>query len=261
MENRFITNLETQPCNPVLIFQHTDLFVDPEIHQEISQILKVISANTGAKSASKKGIEGKSLYETHISHFILWISNPLKEEIFVELSIIVSLLRIVTLCCIWAEINKEGIVLKEDSLEINVEGIPAVSLKLSKQEISELESFTKHSISSLFTGKWSEIKKLCNGNLLLNIITEAKKIPEIEDLFYCKLQAFSILESEVLDYATEALLNLRETELKDSLKSSKKFYFLNWNTKEDLKELIQKLSEWLHCFDERELQIQDIGLL
>jgi hypothetical protein len=259
LENRFITNLETQPYNPSLIFQHSDLFEDPEVHQDISQILKALSNANGAKNSAKKSVESKSLYETHLSHFILWISNPLKEDIFIELGIIVSLLRLVVLSCIWFDNQKNGVVLKDDSLEIHL-GTSSATLKLSKADSSKLDGFVKNGVCPLLGSKWPEIKKAFNGHALLPMITEAKKAKEIETLFYNKLNSFSSPQYTGIDYVVEAMLNLKETELKESFKSKKKFSFLTSNTKEDLKELIQKMCEWLHYFDERELILQDTGL-
>jgi len=260
LENRFITNLETQPYNAQTLFQYADLFEDLEIYQEMAHILKVISSSTNIKNINKKEIEGSSPHEIHLSHFILWISNPLKEDIFVELGIIVNLLRLVILGCIWNENKKSAVTLKEDSLDITMTETP-FHVKIDKREHIKLENFTKLSVCPLLGCKWGEIKKANKDNMLLEIINEVKKMKDVEELFYKKLQAFSNCENLKLDYLAEAILNLKETELKESVKAKRKYYFLNQNSKDDLKELIQKLCEWLQFFDEKELQLQDTGLL
>ena len=222
--------------------------------------MKIITAANNAKNGAKITVENTSPYETHLSHFILWISNPLKEEIFVELGIIVSLLRVATLACIWTEKEKNAVALKDDSLDVQVGDSASLSLKITKIDHIKLEPFSKLSICPLLGCKWTELRKTYEGNLLLQIIHGAKSYKEIEELFYKKLQAFSNSDNVTLEYLVEAILNLKETELKEIPKLKKKFYFLNWNTREDLKELIQKLCEWLQFFDEKELQLQDTGL-
>ncbi len=252
--------METQPYNAQTLFQYADLFEDLEIYQEMAHILKVISSSTNIKNINKKEIEGSSPHEIHLSHFILWISNPLKEDIFVELGIIVNLLRLVILGCIWNENKKSAVTLKEDSLDITMTETP-FHVKIDKREHIKLENFTKLSVCPLLGCKWGEIKKANKDNMLLEIINEVKKMKDVEELFYKKLQAFSNCENLKLDYLAEAILNLKETELKESVKAKRKYYFLNQNSKDDLKELIQKLCEWLQFFDEKELQLQDTGLL
>jgi len=261
LENKFITNLETQPYNAQTLFQYADLFEDLEIHKEMSHILKVISSSTNLKNINKKEIEGASAHEIHLSHFIQWISNPLKEEIFIELGIIVNFLRLVATLCIWNEGRKSAISLKEDSFEVIGEGESSlVNMKLTKNEHIKLESFLKVSVCPLLGCKWGEIRRGQKENILLKIVDEAKKMKDFEEMFYKKLQAFSTCDNVKLDCLAEAMLNLKDTELKENVKAKRKYHFLNQNSKEDLKELIQKLCEWVQFFDEKELQLQDTGL-
>ena len=242
------------------VFQHADLFENPEIHRDISQILDLASKSNGVKSITKD-LEDKQAFETHLSYFILWISNPLKEEIFVELGIVISLLRVATLSCIWFEHHKKNILVKDEALEVTFgEDGTSVILKLSKLETVKLEAYAKNSVCPLLGPKWTEIKKGYNGNILSQIIQETKQIQGIDELFSNKLQSFSNIDNPALECLTETILSLKDTELKEITKLRKKFYFLNWNTKEDLKELIQKVCEWLQWFDEKELQLQDTGL-
>lgn len=261
MENKFITNLETQPYNAQTLFQYAEIFEDLEIYKEMSHILKVISASTNLKNINKKEIEGASPHETHLSHFIMWISNPLKEEIFIELGIIVNLLRLVVAACIWAESKKGSISLKEESLEVITEGESEnLTMKLTKAEHIKLENFSKVSMCPLLGCKWGEIRRAAKENIMLQILNEVKNLKDFEDNFYKKLQVFSTCDNVKLEYLAEALLNLKETELKETVRAKRKYHFLNQNSKEDLKELIQKLCEWLQFFDEKELQLQDTGL-
>ncbi len=260
MENKFITNLETQAYNPFLIFQYSDLFEDPEVHKDISQILQTLAEASELKEEGKDETENPSLYETHLSHFLVWISNPLKEEIFIELGIIVSLMRLITFVCIWGEKKKDVVLINDESFDVKVGESATLSLKISKLDALKLQSFIGLSVCPLLCFKWMESRRVYQGNLLLDIINEAKKIKEIEQLFYAKLAFFSGSNNATLDFLAEAMLHLKDTELKEMLKSKKKFYFLNWDTKDDLKELIQKLTEWLQFFDEKELRLQDTGL-
>ena len=197
------------------------------------------------------------------SHFILWISTLLREEALVEISIILSLLRSAILASIWSDSQKNVICIKDDTLEIKMTPWTLL-VKVSKPDVDKLKLFVESNVCPLLGSKWSEIRKSSGGKILSRILSNVQGDNSIEELFMSRLDVLGDEEAEknneVLSRMAEAVLNLKDSELKETVKSKKKFNFLNWNTIDDLKELIQKLADWLRFFNPNEFNLRDADL-
>jgi len=196
-------------------------------------------------------------YDSKLGHFILWIATPMTPEFHFEIATIIYLFRTAMLVSIWTVQNPDLISIKEDQLEIKV-ALWKLIHKLTKPDAKKMLSFVASNVGPLLTNKWSEIRKSLNGKKILeNIISETLKDRHAETLFEELLKTFSDEESDAADKIAEAILNLKETEVKESINSKKKFVFLNSAAKDDLKELIQKISNWLIYFKQEDYNLDD----
>jgi len=198
-------------------------------------------------------------YDTKLGHFIIWIATPLNADFHFEISTIIYLLRTALLVSAWSIQNSDLISIKEDSTEIKLEiklALWKLIYKLTKPDAKKMQSFLASNVSPLLTNKWGEIRRSLNGKKILeSIISETMKDRNIETLFEELLKAYGDEESDAVEKIAEAVLNLKETEVKENTK--RKFVFLNPNNKDELKELIQKICKWLVYFKQEDYSLDD----
>lgn len=268
-ENKFITNLETDSFDPLKVFLPQEIFENDVIYNDMLLTLKAImNVNQYANEAQLNGNEQKAeanaaknskSYDHKLAHFVLWISTPLREDIFVEIAILMCLLRTSILSSIWSASQENLISLKGENLEIKM--VPwTLLVKTTKADAEQVESFIESKVCPLFGPQWGEIRKSSGGKILSRILATAAADKNTETIFFEKLSALSDIDSSTLTKMAEAVLNLKESEIKEAARPKKKFHFLNWNTLQELKELIQRLCDWLQHYKEEEFNLQDTDL-
>jgi len=202
-----------------------------------------------------------SLYDQRLASFLLWASNPLKEEIFIELGTILFLLRTLIICSIWADTQKDFLGLNGNILEIKANP-QYLAVQLTNEDIHLLNSLVESGICPFIASKWNEIRKQSGGTILSHIIQEVEKNKEYETLFFEKIKSFETkFESKgkiVFKNLANSLLCLKETEIKEESSLKKRSNFLSYNMMEDLADLLQKLCAWLQHFNEEELKLKKI---
>jgi len=209
-------------------------------------------------SPAEKSIEkSHTLYDVRLGNFILWVSNPLREEIFNEIGAILCLLRSILLCSIWSSIQKDFITLNGTSLEIKAKPSP-ISIQMTAEDCALFNTLQDNGLCAFIGHKWAELKKITGGVLLSQIVADVEKNKPCEAQFFVKLKALDTKNDEVFESLAKSILFLKETEFKEESILKKRSFYLNWHALDDLKELLQKLCAWLQHFNEQDLKLKEI---
>ncbi len=222
-------------------------------HSNAPESLRQLSGHVEALT------KGCKQYDYKLSHFILWISVPLRSEVFFEIATILCLLRAAILISIWYTGQRDSINVKGDTVEIKLTPWTLL-VKVTRSDIEAMNSLSTCGVCPLLGPKWNEVKKSSNGRILDRILPQVTSEKQIEVQFFEKVKELSEENNEGLSKITEAILNLKETELKESVKAKRKFSFLNWSTMSDLQELIQKLCDWMQYFNPEEFSLSDVDV-
>jgi len=262
-ENKFIKYLEASSFEPLDIFKPQQVFTDATIYQKIYNVMEVFSNQKAqpdqneSDNADTKDNKKHSLYDLRLGNFILWISNPLREEIFNEIGTILCLLRSIMLCSIWSSIQKDFITLNGTSLEIKAKPT-AISLQMTAEDCNLWNNLQDNGLCAFIGHKWAELKKITGGVLLSQIVADVEKNKPCENQFFVKLSALDTKNEELFESLAKSILFLKETEVKEESILKKRSFYLNWHAVDDLKELLQKLCAWLQHFNEQDLKLKQI---
>jgi len=265
-----MNNIETQSINPFEQFVPQEIFENEILYHEILLSIKAIinkhqdlelNGNQGHTSIPLDMLpKGCKAYDYKLSHFILWISTPLRADIFYEIAIVICLLRTAILTSIWYTGQKNLINIKPDNT-IEIKMTPwTLLVKATKADIDKMNSFSACNICPLLGSKWNEVRKSSNGKILDRIIPQVVNEKSIEVAFEEKIKELGEEENDIVSKMAEAVMALKESELKEAVKTKRKFNFLNWNTLGDLKDLIQKACGWLQYFSPEEFNLQDVDI-
>jgi len=203
--------------------------------------------------------KGCRQYDYKLSYFILWISTPMRADIFFEIAVILCLLRTAILTSIWYTGQKNLINIKADTIEIKMTPWTLL-VKASKSDIEKMNAFSACNICPLLGPKWNEVRKSSNAKILDRIIPQVTSEKMIEVLFNEKIKELGEEDNDAVGKIAESVLALKETELKETIKTKRKFCFLNSTSLSDLKELIQKTCCWLQYFNPEEFSLQDVDI-
>ena len=163
--------------------------------------MKKISSSDANNNLATNGNHLDPVCDDRLASFILWISNPLKEEVFVEISITLLFLRIVIYFCIWYDHNKDNVQLQNESLNLKFKD-KTYTINLSKSEVLNIKSFTDNNICPILGTKWAEIKRTTEGNLVKMIVDDVNASvakQEIDKTFYDKVKIFSDMNNGALN--------------------------------------------------------------
>jgi len=224
--------------------------------QVFSNIKAQPDQNESDNSEANKD-KSHSLYDVRLGNFILWVSNPLREEIFNEIGAILCLFRSIMLCSIWSNIQKDFITLNGTSLEIKAKPTP-ISLQMSAEDCNLWNNLQDNGLCAFIGHKWAELKKITGGVLLSQVVADVEKNKPCENQFFVKLSALDTKNEELFEGLAKSMLFLKETEFKEESILKKRSFYLNWHAVDDLKELLMKLVAWLQHFNEQDLKLKQI---
>ena len=199
--------------------------------------------------------------DNKLAYLIYWIGNPLREEIFQEMCILICILRKTILQDIWFE--KVGIKQKLFTNE-----------QILKEKISEVTSINPNSnknklILDVHLKKVLDKKRypvilenyLINNDMK-NIVDSIREIlnDDIISIFIDKLDHYCKNDhGNDIDDLVEKILYYKEKEL-INYNDKLKFQFFSKDNSEDLKQLLHLLSEWMKNFDENNLKLCQVDL-
>jgi hypothetical protein len=272
-DNKFINNLEAPKYDTISMFPKQ--FLSDYYYENLIKILQILDSQT-IFDPKKSDIEIAKIpmpvkqVEKKFGYFISWVSNPLREEIFQEMCMVLCFLRRIVLDDIW--FSKVGHKLACFSHE------PTIRESLTRvlgQQNAKTKEFVDFQVRGIIERKRypSTIEKY---NLFGNFYSENghSKVMELLQTVYkdniwdmvCeRLNQLADKETNNADIEEVAckILLFKEKELQLNQQNHAgggpiKFNFASKETLEDLKELIMHLAEWLASFDENDLKVKEI---
>jgi len=253
-DNRFINNLEAPKPEAFKLFPNH--LLSEAYYQYIRRILHVLDSQHCYDPVSSEP-EIKKLnipisIDRKLAYFILWISNPLREDIFQEMCMIICFVRRILLDDIWFE--KVGY----KSGMFSTPGFRDCLTKVKNKDV--VETHIREAIEKkrfpVYLEKWNGLEGFFNESThtknMESLVVGYKD--SVEELFKEKLGKYTNKENTVeIDDLAGKINFYKDKDLLE--KSGIKFHFVGKDNLEDLKGLIVVLTEWMLHFDENEGKI------
>jgi hypothetical protein len=259
-ENKYIKPIEAPSMDIKTILNLKNFFSDPKFHNEIFRLIETCNAENDKGNESITSNDNFIEYDKKLAQLLGWIGETLREDAFVEITIILLLVRIVIFCSIWYDLNQKNVGLVDEYLIIHLNG-KNQEFRLVPDDAMKIGSLLEMKLAPFLCSKWTEFKKTYDGTFMVSLSENLKKVPkeELDKAFSEKLKLFIEPEAPALGKLAEIILFLRHTELEEKL-GSKTFNFLSMNSFEDLKQVLQLLLEWLAVFDENDYAFPELNL-
>ena len=198
--------------------------------------------------------------DNKLAYLIYWIGNPLREEIFQEMCILICILRKIILQDIWFEKvgMKQKLFTSEQALKEKISEVKCINPNSNKnKEILDLN------LKRILEKKRYPVilENLMTNNNMKNVIDYIQILTDnTMTIFLDKLDQYCKNDhGNDIEDLVEKILYYKEKEL-INYNDKLKFQFFSKDNNEDLKQLLHLLSEWMKNFDENDLKLCQVDL-